>query len=290
MADHEPAGLTGRSTQAAQGGDGGEVNGETGSIDAWDPYVAALTAFYGGQEGLELRLRDDLGNDDLIPVARFFRKMGQLPQLEEVALGLCHGHVLDIGAGAGVHSLLLQEQRMSVTALEPHRSLAEMLRQRGVERVLEGTLSEVAAAGTPTPTLGPAAEGAGFDTLLLLMNGWGLAGSVEAFPTFLDQLELLLAPGGQVLADSTPPAAFLDEETDAGTVPHHAPYSGDVQFQWEFQSRKGAPFPFLFLDTERLHRVAEARGWKVEIVAETEDGAYLSRLTRAGLPSPFPTP
>ncbi|MEX2527906.1 MAG: hypothetical protein WEA09_09750 [Gemmatimonadota bacterium] len=255
--------------------------------------MAALLAFHGEDEGAQLRLRDDLGNDDLIPVARFFRTGVDLPPLEELALQHCRGHVLDIGAGAGAHALLLQKRGMSVSALEPHGELAEMLRQRGVERVLEGTLSDMAAAPPgPPPCVrlaGGDAQpgrrreercGGGFDTLLLLMNGWGLAGSAEAFPAFLDDLESLLGSGGQILADSTTPAAFHNEEVDEAATPDDTPYPGNVQFQWEFQGRKGAPFPFLFLDPERLSQLAEHRGWKVEILAETDGGAYLSRLTR----------
>mgnify|MGYP002088314889 CR=1 FL=1 len=42
-----------------------------------------------------------------------------------------------------------------------------------------------------------------YDTLLLLMNGTGIAGKLERLPSLLNRLKELLADGGQILVDSS---------------------------------------------------------------------------------------
>ena len=92
-----------------------------------------------------------------------------------------------------------------------------------------------------------------FDTLLLLMNGAALAGTLPRLSDLLRLLDGQLAPGGQMLLDSTdilggdPPAAGSWDEDG---------YPGEVQYQLEFRGERGAPFPQLFIDPVTLERVA----------------------------------
>ena len=116
------------------------------------------------------------------------------------------------------------------------------------------------------------APGGSYDTILLLMNGVALAGTLGAFPRFLRQMGGLLAPGGQLLLDSTDLGTGGDDEDGR--------YPGEVHFQMEFGGVRGAPFPQLFLDRMTLARIAEMEGWEVEIVWDCDGGEYLARLNR----------
>jgi len=230
----------------------------------------AMRAFLEGEEDATVHVHSDVAPVDVLPAAFFFRPVGTsrgdpLWSLERKALELCRGHVLDAGAGTGVHSLHLQSRGMAVTALELLGEGVELLRERGVRRVRRGALGRLGAQER-------------YDTILLLMNGWGLAGTLGGLDSLLAHLPRLLAPGGQILADSTD----LREDTRQVWGPgEDAPggYPGEVQLQVEFRGRRGAPFPHLFVDPNTLARFGEARGWRVEIVGTIPAGGYLSRLT-----------
>jgi hypothetical protein len=140
-----------------------------------------------------------------------------------------------------------------------------------VDQVVEGRLESLPPARA-------------FDTILLLMNGSTLAGTLRALPNFLATLQGLLAPGGQVLMDSTdlrPSETSLDRGRSYGKAIASSDdgYPGELQYQLEFGGKRGAPFPQLFLDPETLIRVGAASGWEVEVVWEA-DGEFLSKLTR----------
>ena len=262
--------------QEDESGGGAGASDARSSLDlapSWAPLTAALRAYQQGDEEAAVTVRDSLGNREPLPAAYFFRTMEErdddpLLELERAALQACRGHVLDIGAGAGAHALALQERGVEVTALESDPGLVELLRERGVRKVLEGTPESLAG-------------GERYDTLLLLMNGWGLAGTLSELPGFLDELAAILAPGGQVLADSTDLRPLLDPDGDEDWESAEEEYPGDIGYRMEFQGMKGEPYTFLFVDPGALERVAGEGGWRLEIVARNREEGYLSRLTRA---------
>ncbi|MGM0668886.1 MAG: class I SAM-dependent methyltransferase [Gemmatimonadota bacterium] len=232
--------------------------------DAWEPLVEAWEAFHRGESDAVLEVHADDGGSEPLPVAVFFRSRESLRPPDREALARVRGRVLDVGAGVGALSLLLQEDEVPVTALEVIPGGAEIMRDRGVRDVREGRLEDLSTLDR-------------FDTILLLMNGTALAGTLEGLPGRLEILEGLLAPGGQILVDSTD----LGEE-------------GEIQYQLEFRGRRGAPFPQLFLGPDALREMALQEGWKMEVVwREMESGGggkegdetggageYLARLER----------
>jgi len=186
--------------------------------------------------------------------------------VDRVAVTLVRGRVLDVGAGVGAVSLALQEAGVSVTAVEVIPEAADIMEKRGVKEVVRGSVLDL----PPDPT---------FDTLLLLMNGVALAGTLAGLSPLLDSLKGFLAPGGQVLLDSTDLLA-RDPEGIPGTT-GEVGSSGELQYQIEFEGEKGAPFPQLFLDSATLGTVANEEGWEMEVVWKGEGGEYLARLTRS---------
>lgn len=235
-------------------------------LTAWKPYEAAMLAFHRGDRDASIVVYDDFERDEA-PISYFFRGPDQFPPLEQTALQLCRGRVLDVGAGSGCHSLALQERGIEVTAIEVLPGLVKILRDRGVRDVRMASWQNLDA----NP----------FDTVLLLMNGLGLAETLTGLRDFFREIRRLLRPGGQVLADSTDVRTRMDPAARrAGTVTRpDGRYIGELHFQLEFKGRKGGPFPQLYVDQETLTRYAADEGWSCEIVSPPDRyGNYLARL------------
>ncbi len=238
----------------------------------WEPHARALLAFEAGDREAEILVVDDLGDADPLPASWFFRDTEGLPDLERQALEMCEGAVLDLGAGAGCHALALQAAGHRVCAVEILPELVDLLERRGVAEARGGTVFQ--------PPAGP------WDTVLMLMNGWGLPETLAGLERFLEELEPLVASGGQVLADSTDMRHLADgwrvEDGHRLAVRADGRYVGEVQFQLEFEGVRGDPFSQLYVDPDTLARLARRAGWKTDIVARGSHGAFLSRLRRSG--------
>jgi SAM-dependent methyltransferase len=237
--------------------------------DAWAPLAEALVAFAEGDEEAELLVHSDEGEPDPMPISLFFRPSHALREADRAALSEVRGRVLDVGAGVGSISLVLQEAGVEVTAVEVIPEAAEIMVRRGVRRVWKERLQD----------LPPSCQ---FDTVLVLMNGASLAGTLDGLSPFLKVVGGLLAPGGQVLLDSTD---LLGEESPSGARDwEEGEYPGEIQYQLEFRGERGAPFPQLFVDAGTLEAVARSEGWTMETVWKNPDGEYLARLSLPGPP------
>jgi SAM-dependent methyltransferase len=245
---------------------------------AWEPLARALVDYQAGDETATLRVWSDLGELDPMPVSLFFRDVEGLLPADRAALAFVRGRILDVGAGVGALTLFLQGRGLEVTAVEVIPEAVEIMKARGVTDAREGRVEDLHEDGA-------------YDTLLLLMNGTSLAGTFAGFPYLLRALAPLLAPGGQVLMDSTDVAPEEGRGQQGHGGAHRGDeegedddgYPGELQYQLEYQGVRGAPFPQLFLDSGTLLRVAEEEGWDGEVVWRGENGVYLARLSR---PSP----
>jgi len=241
--------------------------------DAWDPLARGLMAYHRGDHEATLVVHADDGEAETMPISVFFRSIpGELRDVDREALIRTKGRTLDVGAGTGSLTLLLQEEGLDVTALEVIPQAVEIMRERGVEKILAGRLEDQA-------------EGRAFETILLLMNGTALAGTLAGLPGLLNTLAGLLAPGGQLLLDSTDLLGEWEGEGGAPDEPGatdwgEGEYPGELQYQMEFQGARGAPFPQLFVDPRTLTRVAEELDWHIDVVWDGEGGEYLAVLTR----------
>ena len=86
--------------------------------DPWKPHGLALLDYFHGDTDAEVIVHSAAGEHIVFPVSIFFRKPQQFSPLENTALELCRGRVLDIGAGTGCHSLYLQDHGLSVCAVD----------------------------------------------------------------------------------------------------------------------------------------------------------------------------
>lgn len=236
---------------------------------AQDPLGTAIQDYWNGKKNAVVQVYADQADPDELPVSYLFREEGEMPAREQYTLGLCKGKVLDVGAGAGSHALALQKKGIDVMALEISPKAAAVQKARGVEQVLIGDFFAL----TPQP----------FDTLLLLMNGIGIAGTLEKLPQFLTTCTQWLATGGQILLESSDILYLYEEEDGSVLLDLNGAYYGELTYIMEYQQERSEPFGWLFLDFDLLQQYAQEVGLKAELLLQEEDAHYIARLTAAAI-------
>ncbi len=224
-----------------------------------DIYGQALQDFFDGKQEHQLWLNNNYGGPEEMPVEVFFRPEAEMPEAELLALHLCRGKVLDIGAGAGSHALVLQEQNFEVTALEISPGAASVMQKRGVKTVVQQDVFQYKTKK--------------FDTLLLLMNGIGLTQNLAGLDRFLQHAKQLLLPGGQLIFDSSD-IAYLYE----GLPFPKNKYYGEISYQYQYKNQLGEWFNWLYIDQKTLIKTASKNGWVCEILYEDDMDLYLAKL------------
>ncbi|MNS16819.1 bifunctional 3-demethylubiquinone-9 3-methyltransferase/ 2-octaprenyl-6-hydroxy phenol methylase [compost metagenome] len=200
-------------------------------------------------------------------VEYLFRTYNEMPKIEQKALQLAKGKILDIGCGAGRHALSLQNERnLEVTAIDISEKAIETCLLRGIKNAkVENILSF---------------DGEKFDTILLLMNGTGIFGQLKNCNKYLSKLKSLLNPGGQILIDSSDIIYMFDEDEDGGKwIPSENDYYGELVFNISYKGEKEEPFDWLYLDYNTLQNAAIANGLNCELVLEGEHYDYLAKLS-----------
>lgn len=227
----------------------------------------AIEDYYKGDIGKELISHSSLGSREAVPVSYFFRSFDQMPVLEQQALQLCRGRILDIGCGAGSHCLELQSRQLDCTGLDRSEKALEVASKRGLLKTIQGDILDLKVGD--------------YDTLLLLMNGIGLAGSLAKLQGFLRHLGSLLSDQGQILLDSSDVIYLFEADSDGGVwVPGDVAYYGEIEYCWEYEGVKGNRFPWLFVDFNTLAAQAEKAGLRAELIKEGEHFDYLARLQK----------
>ena len=230
-----------------------------------DPMGAAIRDYQNNGKASRLRVLSSMFDEDEMPVAHLFRTFNQMPRLEQKALSMAKGRVLDIGAGAGCHALALQERGLEVKAIDISPLSCEVMKERGVKDVECVNLFDPQLQGK-------------YDTLLLLMNGTGIAGKLNRLSMLLNRLKELLAEGGQILIDSSDLKYIYENEDGSMDIDLNAPYYGEVDYQMQYKNVKGEPFDWLYTDPMLLASISKQCGLNCEIVEEGENYDFLARL------------
>jgi SAM-dependent methyltransferase len=233
------------------------------------PFGRALLAYFGGDKKTELLLRRDDGQENSVPVSLFFRDQPGFTPIDNAAIENCRGHVLDVGAGTGLHSLALQHRRLSVTAIDINPEAVRIMKQRGLSDVHCADIFEFRTSR--------------FDTVLMMGHGIGIVETIAGLDRFLTHAHELVTANGQLLFDSfdvrctDDPSNLTYQEANrkAGR------YVGEIRMQFEFQGRESPYFGWLHVDAETLNDHAESAGWGCEIVHRCKTGDYLVRLIRS---------
>ncbi|MBP4139904.1 class I SAM-dependent methyltransferase [Flavobacterium geliluteum] len=232
-----------------------------------DLFGKAILDFQTNNSPEDLITATSISEEDEMSVQYLFRSYDEMPKIEQKALQLASGKVLDVGCGAGSHSLTLQNDRnLDVMAIDISEKAIATCKLRGLENTKVQNILDF--------------EGQKFDTILLLMNGTGIFGKLVNCNQYLSKLKSLLNPGGQILIDSSDIIYMFDEDEDGGKwIPSEKEYYGELEFTISYKGEKETPFDWLYLDYNTLQNAAIANGLQCELVLEGEHYDYLAKLS-----------
>jgi SAM-dependent methyltransferase len=232
-----------------------------------DLFGKAILDYQTNNSPENLLTETSISEEDEMSVAYLFRSFSEMPQLEKTALQNATGKILDVGCGAGSHSLYLQqEQHLYVTSIDISCNAIEACKLRGLK---DARVQDVMTL-----------ENEKFDTILLLMNGAGMCGRLKNIPGFLLKLKSLLNENGQILLDSSDIIYMFDEDEDGGKwIPSEHEYYGEVVFNIAYKGEKEAPFNWMYIDYNTLQNAAFANGLQCELLLEGEHYDYLAKLS-----------
>ena len=229
-----------------------------------DIFGKALMDYQSGNYTEDLITSTSISDEDVLPLPYLFRNYSEMPKLEQKALQLCKGTVLDVGCGAGSHSLYLQEKRFKVKAIDNSEGAINVSKQRGV---VDTEL---------TPLL---KETERFDTILLLMNGTGIFKELIQVSNYLKHLKSLLNPKGQILIDSSDISYMYNDEDGGSWIDLNNTYPGELDYYLSYKGEQETPMKWLYLDFETLKTACFTVGLQCEKVLDGDHFDYLAKLT-----------
>ena len=230
-----------------------------------DPMGRAIYDYYSKGNAGRLRVFSPQFEEDEIPVDTLFRSFDEMPVIEQEALQLAKGRILDVGAGSGCHSLVLQEMNKDVLAIDISPFSVQVMQDSGL-KAQQVNLFDEHFIGT-------------FDTILMLMNGSGIIGKLNNMEQFFTRMKQLLSPNGCILMDSSDLRYLFEDEDGSMLINLAGDYYGEIEFSMQYKQFKGDSFPWLYIDFETLKLYASQYGFKAELIMEGDHYDYLARLT-----------
>lgn len=225
----------------------------------------AIWDYFYQENPEDLQTETSISELDDLPVSYLFRNYKEMNALEQKALDLSFGKVLDVGAGAGSHSLYLQNKRnLDVAALDISPKSIEICKARGVKNAVCEDFLKFSDSK--------------FDTILLLMNGTGIFQSLKNVDQYLQKLKNLISENGQILLDSTDILYMYDQDDDGGVLVPATGYYGELDYYIHYKGESELPMKWLYLDFNTLKNAAIANGFKIQKIKQLDD-SYLAKLT-----------
>lgn len=190
-----------------------------------------------------------------------------MPELEQEALRISTGKILDVGAGSGCHSLALQEMGKEVKAIDISPLSVETMQKRGVKDARQQNFFSEQFNES-------------FDTILMLMNGAGIVGKIDNLAFFFQTVKRLLNPGGCLLMDSSDLRYLFEDEEGNLDIDLEDDYYGEVDFSMKYKNVKGDSFDWLYIDYQTLCLHAAQNGFNVEKIGEGDHYEYLAKISK----------
>ena len=225
----------------------------------------ALLDYYHGNYSEDILTETNISEEDELPLPYLFRTFEEMPKIERKALKSAKGKTLDVGCGAGSHSLYLQEKGFDVMGIDTSKGAIEVCKLRGLQNAKNIDLLQL--------------NNEKFDTILLLMNGTGIFQNLENTSKYLNHLKSLLNLKGQILIDSSDLQYMYDPTEEGGIMVPADRYYGELDFTMRYKGMESEPMEWLYLDEKLFEEICIENNLAFEVIARGDNFDYLARIT-----------
>lgn len=226
-----------------------------------DPLGAMMLDYINGTKDAFLEVESTTLDMSTMTGENMFRQYSEMDVSEQFALELCEGKILDVGAGSGCHSLYLQKSHKETDALEISPGCVEVMARQKVKNIIHQNLFLLKEKK--------------YKTILMLMNGLGICGTLDGCNLFLQFIKTILVDGGQVLAESTDLRSLLD---DANFDFSAETYYGETEFVMKYKNITSVPFDWLYIDFNTLEGLVDFNSLRCQKLHSDINGRYLVRI------------
>ena len=237
-----------------------------------DAYGQQLLAQYHDQmETAEIIERDDGFIDTGSDPGMYFRDYKQWSPLERRAIKSARGRILDIGCGAGRHSLYLQQQGFDVTGIDLSPGAIKVCKLRGLKKAVVRPITEVGKF-----------EPDSFDTILMLGNNFGLFGSAEGAKRLFKKLSRITSPGARIIAGTRNPyqTGDLDHLQYHKLNKKRGRMGGQIRMRVRFRKAVGEWFDYLLVSPQEMKVIIGNTNWQIEKFIAAEEANYFVILRK----------
>jgi SAM-dependent methyltransferase len=230
-----------------------------------------LTQYNGGRMISEFVERDDGYLDTASDPGDYFSDYKDWAKGEQKAIGYAADRVLDIGCGAGRHSLYLQRKGFDVTGIDSSPGAVKVCKLRGLKKVLVRRIEDIDKFGAGS-----------FDTILMMGNNFGLFGSRRKAVSLLKKIAKITTPDGKIIAGSLDPY----QTTNRDHLLYHrrnkkrGRMAGQIRFRIRFKSIVGKWFDYLFVSREEMQDILSETDWQVEKFIKSFGDTYFAIISR----------
>lgn len=185
--------------------------------------------------------------------AAYFMEYRRWSAEEKRALRYARGRVLDIGCGAGRHSLYLQGKGLEVVGIDNSPLAIEVCKKRGLKR------AEIVPINKINSRLGV------FDTVIMLGNNFGLFGSYQGAKRLLNILSRITSAHARIIATSN--------DVYKTDNPVHLKYhemnrkrgrmAGQLRLRVRYLHYTNPWFDYLIVSPEEMEDILDGTGWRL---------------------------
>jgi len=194
------------------------------------------------------------------------------PAHESTGLRYARGRVLDIGCGAGRHSLYLQKKGHDVLGIDISPQAVRVSKERGLDDVRLMSIDQLG------PRLGK------FDTILMLGNNFGLFQNRLKAQRLLRRLLSLTSPRARIIAQSRD---IYSRPIDRAHRRYHemnrrrGRMPGQVRIRVRYHQYATPWFDYLLVSKKEMKHILDGTGWKVVRFIKSQDPRYIAIIERS---------
>ncbi|MCE2401618.1 class I SAM-dependent methyltransferase [Candidatus Poribacteria bacterium] len=239
--------------------------------DKQDAFGHLLTDYHNGEQSVEIVEREDgyIDISRLGPLA-YFAEYSEWTDHQKLAIEHVTGRVLDIGCGAGRHSLYLQEKGHDVLATDISPLAIKLCQQRGLKDALVAPITQLnAKAGV-------------FNTILMMGHNFGLFGSIKRAKWLLKRFASMTTDDGKIIAETMDPyqtenpahLAYHQSNRERGRM------SGQLRLRIRYKQYATPWFDYLFVSKSELENILVGTSWTIERYIDSDKPTYVAILNK----------